>query len=98
MYVDSAATSRTIALEIAGTIQLPRAVANANIDDNPAVAEMQRRFAALERTAQRTGYALGVIPPLPLTIDLLVAWSATLAERGFVLVPATAIANKQSLR
>lgn len=98
MYVDSAATSRTIALEIAGSIQLPRAVANANIDDNPAVAEMQRRFAALERTAQRTGFALGVVPPLPLTIDMLVSWSATLAERGFALAPATAIANKQSLR
>ncbi|WP_193172233.1 divergent polysaccharide deacetylase family protein [Nisaea nitritireducens] len=98
MYVDSAATSRTIALEIAGTIQLPRAVANANIDDNPAISEMERRFAALERTARRTGYALGVVPPLPLTIDLLASWVSTLAERGFTLVPATAIANKQSLR
>lgn len=98
MYVDSAATSRTIALEIAGSIQLPRAVANANIDDNPAITEMERRFAALERTARRTGYALGVVPPLPMTIDLLASWSATLAERGFTLVPATAIANKQSLR
>ena len=98
MYVDSAATSRTIALEIAGSIQLPRAVANANIDDNPAISEMERRFAALERTARRTGYALGVVPPLPMTIDMLATWSATLAERGFTLVPATSIANKQSLR
>ena len=98
MYVDSAATSRTIALEIAGSIQLPRAVANANIDDNPAISEMERRFAALERTAQRTGYALGVVPPLPMTIDMLATWSATLAERGFTLVPVTSIANKQSLR
>ncbi len=98
MYVDSAATSRTIALEIAGSIQLPRAVANTNIDDNPAISEMERRFAALERTARRTGYALGVVPPLPMTIDLLASWTATLAERGFTLVPATAIANKQSLR
>jgi len=98
MYVDSAATSRTIALEIAGSIQLPRAVANANIDDNPAISEMERRFATLERTARRTGYALGVVPPLPMTIDLVASWSATLAERGFTLVPATSIANKQSLR
>jgi len=98
MYVDDAATSRTIALEIAGSIQLPRAIANANIDDNPALPDMERRLAALERTARRTGFALGVVPPLPVTIDLLVSWSTTLAERGFVLAPATAIANKQSLR
>lgn len=98
MYVDDAATSRTIALEIAGSIQLPRAIANASIDDNPALPDMERRLAALERTARRTGFALGVVPPLPVTIDLLVSWSSTLAERGFVLAPATAIANKQSLR
>lgn len=98
MYVDGAATSRTIALEIAGSIQLPRAIANANIDDNPALPDMERQLAALERTARRTGFALGVVPPLPVTIDLLVSWSTTLAERGFVLAPATAIANKQSLR
>ncbi|WP_193185452.1 divergent polysaccharide deacetylase family protein [Nisaea sediminum] len=98
MYVDSAASSRTIALEIAGTLQLPRAVANWRIDDGPALAEMQRRLSALERTAQRSGYALGVVPPLPITIDLLASWAATLPERGLVLAPVTALANKQSLR
>ena len=98
MYVDSAATSRTIALEIADSIQLPRAVANTNIGDNPAITEMQRRLTALERIARRTGYALGVFPPLPVTIDLLAAWTSTLSERGFTLVPVTAIANKQNLR
>ena len=98
MYVDSAATSRTIALEIADSIQLPRAVANTNIDDNPAITEMQRRLVALERAGRRSGYALGAFPPLPLTIDLLAAWTSTLSERGFTLVPVTAIANKQNLR
>ena len=98
MYVDSAATSRTIALEIADSIQLPRAVANTNISDNPAITEMQRRLATLERVARRTGYALGVFPPLPVTIDLLAAWTSTLSDRGFTLVPVTAIANKQNLR
>ncbi|WP_420402799.1 divergent polysaccharide deacetylase family protein [Nisaea sp.] len=98
MYVDSAASSRTIALEIAGTLQLPRAIANWRIDDSPALAEMQRRLSALERTAQRSGFALGVVPPLPITIDLLASWAATLPERGLVLAPATALANKQSLR
>jgi len=98
MYVDSAASSRTIALEIAGTLQLPRAIANWRIDDSPALTEMQRRLSALERTAQRTGYALGVVPPLPITIDLLASWATSLPERGLVLAPATALANKQSLR
>ncbi|UUX48081.1 divergent polysaccharide deacetylase family protein [Nisaea acidiphila] len=98
MYVDSAASSRTIALELAGTLQLPRAIANWRIDDSPALAEIQRRLAALERTAQRTGFALGVVPPLPLTIDLIASWAETLPERGIALAPATAIANKQSLR
>lgn len=98
MYVDSAATSRTIAFEIAGSLQLPRAVANWRIDDSPALAELQRRLSALERTAQRSGYALGVVPPLPITIDLLASWAATLPERGLVLAPVTALANKQSLR
>lgn len=98
MYIDSAASSRTIALELAGSLQLPRAMANWRIDDSPNLAEMQRRLAALERTAQRSGFALGVVPPLPLTIDLIASWAKTLPERGLTLAPATAMANKQSLR
>lgn len=98
MYVDSAATSRTIALELAGSIQLPRAVANWRIDDSPDLEEIRQRLSALERTARRTGFALGLVPPLPLTIDVIRAWSHSLEERGYALAPATAIANKQSLR
>lgn len=98
MYVDSAATSRTIALELASSIQLPRAVANWRIDDSPDLEEISQRLSALERTARRSGAALGLVPPLPLTIDALRAWTRALPARGYVLAPATAIANKQSLR
>lgn len=63
--------------------------------DEPSVrTEIEAKLAALEQAARDHGSALGLIgTPRPVTIDRVAAWASTLAARGFVLVPVSALAH-----
>jgi len=63
------------------------------IDDPAAVRpEIEARLARLEQLARDRGSALGLAGrPDPVTVDRLAAWAATLAARGVVLVPVSAL-------
>ena len=98
MLVDSRASSRSLATEVAATLQLPRAFNNRFIDSTPSASEIDRRLADLEQIARTTRVAVGLGYPLPITIDRLTAWLPTLAAKGIALAPITAIADRQSLR
>lgn len=61
--------------------------------DEPAVrTEIEANLARLEQLAHDRGSALGLAGlPRPVTLDRIAAWAATLAARGFVLVPVSAL-------
>src|SRR3546814_20475864 len=67
MLVDSRASSRSIATELASSIQLPRAFNNAFVDDRPSSDSIDRTLAALEAIARQPPHALRIPPPLPVT-------------------------------
>lgn len=98
MLVDSRATSRSIATELASSIQLPRAFNNAFIDATPSQDAIDRALAGLEATARQQRYAVGVARPLPITLDRLARWAATLDGKGIALAPVSAVADRQRLR
>ncbi len=73
-----------------------RRVAGRGVDiiiDEPGVRpEIEAKLAALERLAHDHGSALGLAGlPRPVTVERLAAWAATLAARGFALVPVSAL-------
>ncbi len=75
----------------------PVQVAGRSVDtvlDDPAdPAAIDAKFAGLERTARARGAALGLAGPLrPATLRHLIAWTTGIGARGFVLVPASALA------
>lgn len=98
MLVDSRATSRSIATELASSIQLPRAFNNTFIDSNPSVDTIDRALAGLEAIARQQRYAVGIARPLPVTLDRLSRWTHTLEGKGFALAPVSAVADRQRLR
>ncbi len=62
------------------------------IDDLPGRPEIEARLAQLEQLARDRGNALGLIGrPDPVTVDRLQFWAASLASRGIVLVPVSAL-------
>jgi hypothetical protein len=98
MIVDSRGSSRSIATELASSIQLPRAFNNRFLDAMPAIAAIDRALADLQTVAQDQRVAIGVARPLPVTIDRIQRWAGTLEARGIVLAPVSAIADRQRLR
>jgi polysaccharide deacetylase 2 family uncharacterized protein YibQ len=63
--------------------------------DEPAVrTEIEANLAKLEQAARDHGSALGLVGmPRPVTLDRIAAWASTLASRGLVLVPVSALAH-----
>ncbi len=98
MIVDSRGSSRSIATELASSIQLPRAFNNRFLDAMPSIASIDRGLADLEAVARSQQVAIGIARPLPVTIDRVSRWSQALEAKGFVLAPVSAIADRQRLR
>lgn len=98
MIVDSRGSSRSIATELASSIQLPRAFNNRFLDATPSIATIDRALADLQTVAQEQRVAIGVARPLPVTIDRIQRWAGTLEAKGIVLAPVSAIADRQRLR
>ncbi len=63
------------------------------LDDPPDPAAIDAKLAELERIALAHGAALGIAGPLrPAMLRHLIAWATEVGARGFVLVPASALA------
>jgi len=98
LFVDSRGSSRSIATELASSIQLPRAFNNAFVDATPSVNAIDRALAGLESIARQQRYAVGIARPLPVTLDRIARWAGTLEGKGIALAPVSAIADRQRLR
>lgn len=61
------------------------------IDDELAPLAIDYELAALEAEALETGRALGIAQPYPITIERLQAWIDSLADKGLVLAPVSAL-------
>lgn len=59
--------------------------------DDQDIRGVKRELAALEKIAERDGFALGKTYAYAATIEEIVRWSATLEEKGFAAAPASAL-------
>jgi len=98
MIVDSRGSSRSIATELASSIQLPRAFNNRFLDATPSISAIDRALADLESVAQEQRVAIGIARSLPVSIDRIQRWAGNLERKGIVLAPVSAIADRQRLR
>jgi polysaccharide deacetylase 2 family uncharacterized protein YibQ len=94
LYVDDGSSPRSLASQIAGANSLPFVKADIAIDVVPTPSEIDRALVRLEATARENGAAVGMATALPVSIDRLSQWAKSVGDRGFVLVPITAIVAK----
>jgi hypothetical protein len=66
-------------------------IADMLIDEEFTATSIDTRLVALEQLAKKRGYAIGVAQSTHLTVEQLRIWSESLAEKGIVLVPVSAI-------
>lgn len=97
MLLDSRASQYSRAASMGRDLGLPTAINNNFVDENVNPGEIAKQLAELESRARVYDYAVGMGRPYPVTIDAIKVWAAGLERRGFVLVPISAVANKQPL-
>jgi polysaccharide deacetylase 2 family uncharacterized protein YibQ len=98
LYVDGMTTANTVGPAMAQRMGVPRGYIDLRIDDNPSKAAIGKRLTELEDLARRHGSAIALARPLPVTVDRLVTWAASLEGRGVALAPVSAAIDRQPLR
>ncbi len=91
LFVDSRSADRSMALEVAAQVGLPRAGNDRFVDEMAARQAIDQRLKDVEALARRNGEALAMGFAYPVTIERLAVWAAGLEARGFVLAPVSAI-------
>jgi len=97
LYVDDHDGSKSLAGTVAHELGMEWAVTDRILDDDPTAPAIEKALAELEAAATRDGAALGLGGLYPVTLDRVLAWTATLDAKGIALAPATAIATRQKL-
>jgi polysaccharide deacetylase 2 family uncharacterized protein YibQ len=94
IYVDDGASPRSLASQIASANGLPFAKADVVIDSVPNPVDIDRALGRLENIARERGMAVGIATALPVAIEHIARWAKAAEDRGILLVPITAAANK----
>ncbi|MEH6524649.1 MAG: divergent polysaccharide deacetylase family protein [Sneathiella sp.] len=98
LYVDSRTASNSVAAKIAKELSIPVALNNRFLDHRADVETLDARLVELENIALKTGSAIGIGYPYPATLERLATWTASLAEKGIVLAPISALVNRQDVK
>ena len=96
MFVDSRSTSKSVAGDLAGQMQLPSVVNDRFLDHEPTLGAIDQSFAAAEDDSRVRGISLVVARPFPVTLKRMAAWLPMLKARGIEIVPVTALVDKQA--
>ena len=92
-FYDNGSAPQSAAPQIATATAAAFAQSSETLDGIQTALEIDRHLSALEEEARAHGSAIGSGFLYPVTVDRIAAWSKTLAGRGFVLVPVSAIVN-----
>jgi polysaccharide deacetylase 2 family uncharacterized protein YibQ len=90
-FYDNGAVAQSVAGDVAGRSATPFAKADGTLDSIQTALEIDKQLSQLEDQARAHGTAIGSGFLYPVTVERVAAWAKTLAGRGFVLVPVSAI-------
>ncbi len=95
VFIDSRTSPRSIAAAIAAEAGLPHGSRDIFLDHLPTAAFVRRQLAEIEAMARRSGSAIAIGHPLPVTLAVLEAWIPDAKARGFTFVPVTSAIEKR---
>lgn len=94
-WLDDGASPHSQTGKLSKQTGLKVASADIVIDAGQTPQSISQALKQLERHAGEKGLAVGVGAGLPLTMEMVTAWTKTLKDKGIVLVPASAAFNTQ---
>ncbi len=95
LFFDNGSAARSAAPDVARSLSAPFVQSAVTLDNIQTAMEIDARLSELESRARNGGAASGVGFVYPVTLDRVAQWSKGLGERGFVLVPASALVSRQ---
>ena len=95
-YIDDGSSARSVAPQLAAANTVEFGRADASLDQEASRQPILDQLKALEDRATQKGSAIGVISALPVSIETLAFWAKTAQDRGFTLVPVSALMHKTS--
>ncbi len=98
LFLDSLTIGETVGVELARKMGLPYAARDVFLDNDATPEAVRRQLALLEKIARQSGSAIGIGHPHDATIDVLERWLLEVRQRGFVLVPVSALVRLPSVR
>ena len=96
LFVDSRTIGSSVAEQTAADFLLPHAARDVFLDNDPTLESVNAALAQTEQAARRNGRAIAIGHPKDATIEALRAWLPALAEKGFVLVPVSAVVTVEA--
>lgn len=99
MFVDARTSARSVGVQVAGELGLPRAINDRFLDaGEKSRVSIDARLAEVERIAREVGASLAIGHGYPVTIERVRVWAQGLPAKGIALVPATALVGRQADR
>ncbi len=97
LFLDSRTSSDSVGEVLAVRMGVAHAGRDVFIDNDPEdMDSIRRQLAKLENIARRRGQAVGIGHPHDTTLEVLAQWLTGVEERGFKLVPISAIVRQES--
>jgi polysaccharide deacetylase 2 family uncharacterized protein YibQ len=90
-FVDSGTSDQSVARDAATVTGARFTRADVRVDANPSPDTVTEALSALEKIAMQRGSAIGVASSYPGTISKISSWANELEQKGFALVPLSAL-------
>lgn len=94
LFLDSRTTPQSRGEDLARRFGVPSTSRNVFLDDEDSRAAIAAQIKETELQAKRRGFAVAIGHPRDATLEQLAAWLPRLRERGFILVPVSAIVRR----
>jgi polysaccharide deacetylase 2 family uncharacterized protein YibQ len=91
VFLDSRTSPASAGIRLAVAYRVPHVARDVFLDDDQTPSAITRQLARVEQVARQHGSAIAIGHPHDATIAALRAWLPQLSEKGFALVPVSAI-------
>lgn len=98
LFLDSRTIANSVGERVAAEVGVPHIGRDVFLDDTVALLggdSVAKQLAIAERIAAKRGYVVAIGHPHPTTVAVLQKWMADLKQRGFTLVPLSAVAKRE---
>jgi polysaccharide deacetylase 2 family uncharacterized protein YibQ len=96
LFLDSRTTPASVGDQVAQELGVPSVARHVFLDDDESIDAVRRRLAETEAVARRQGFVVAIGHPHQATIQALTEWLPTVAGKGFVLAPLSAVLRKRN--